>query len=328
MKISRSIEDRFKRQEGYALAIKNKLSGIISDWCRFSGWLFEDRVKKIESFAQKVEQPRIRIIDDVYAATIIVKNKIEIMKCCRDLESPTNSLGLRFEYKFPNSFNETNFDPNSFVFDSVRMYFKPPVPDVDAPEYVEEIFEIQIKTLLEHAWDKATHDSVYKSSVDQSWAKSRLASQIKALLENAELALIETELLSQSVILQKKNSKITQINSVSAFYRAKWNFAALPKDIKRLAENTQKFLKCIEKDLLWLEMLIDEETNKNRGSTLLNLSPYWIIVQAAIIEIGWSNFLVLLNSTLKENEKFPLIKELDFQEMGSINVNDPVYVLK
>jgi ppGpp synthetase/RelA/SpoT-type nucleotidyltranferase len=328
MKISRSIEDRFIRQKGYADAIRAKLSQPIGDWCKNKGWLFEDRIKELESYAQKIEQSRIKLIDDVYAATIIVKNKKEIIACCKELENTENILGLRFSHKLPESFVDTKNDPDKFIFDSVRMYFKPPVPEVDIPDYIEEVFEIQIKTLLEQAWNKATH-TFYKSNEDLSWAKSRLISQTKALLESAEIALIETDLLSDSIVLQKQNPRITNINRVSALYKSRWDESVLPKDLKRLAENTLTFLGYIKKDIQWFENLIDEECNAGRGSNLLNLSPYWVTVQASVNKLGWSNFLALLKKEKKLNkQKFPLIKELELKEMVTINGNDRVYILK
>ena len=329
MKISGSIESRYKKQYDNALAIKNKFSNVIEDWAKSQGWHFEDRLKKIESYAQKIEQSRIKIVEDVYAATIIVKNKIEIKDCCSKLESPTNSIGIRFIRKQPKSFEKTNNDADRFLFDSVRMYFKPRILEVDVAEYVEEIFEIQIKTLLEQAWDKATHATFYKSTDDLSWAKSRLLAQTKALLENAEMVLAETEMLSRATSLQKENHKITQINKMSDFYKSFWDTSVLPKDIKRLSENTLSFLDCIGKNLSWLEDLIAYEKSQDRGPVLINLSPYWIVVQASISKLGWVDFLELLKKCNKlENRKLPLLRELDLAEMNDITESDPVYILK
>ncbi|MGV3582625.1 MAG: hypothetical protein ACO1N8_09980 [Methylophilus sp.] len=329
MKISGSIEERFRSQEDHARAIKAKFSDAINHWSKARGWLFEDRIKQVESYAQKVEQSRIKVVDDVYAATIIVANKKEIINCCQQLEDPNNTIGIRVFRRQPKSFHETSNDPDRFNFDSVRMYFKPPIPLVGKPDYVDEIFEIQIKTLLEQAWDKATHASFYKSTDDLSWAKSRLISQTKALLESAELALIETDTLSASTILQKSNPKITKLNTFSSFFRNNWPAAALPKNIKRLSENTISFLDYIEKDILWLESLIQEENAQNRGINKVNLSPYWIVVEASIKKLTWVTFLDLLTQSDRFKwQKFPLIRELDLSEMNNIGKEDPVYILK
>jgi ppGpp synthetase/RelA/SpoT-type nucleotidyltranferase len=330
MKISGSIENRFNVQRDHADAIQKMLSGSIRDWCKSKGWHFEDRIKGIESYAQKIEQSRITVVDDVYAATIIVRNKAEVPDCCQQLESQQNTLGIRFIKQVPESLTETNSYPEQFNFDSVRMYFKSPLPVIDIPEYVEEIFEIQIKTLLEQAWDKATHAAVYKSNSEVSWAKTRLISQIKALLESAELALTETELLSKSVVLQKNNPKFTIINHISNIYRATWDQAALPENMKLLAENTITFLDYIGKNVGWLEGLLKKECEAGRGCHLLNLSPYWIVVQATIIDISWATFIDILkaNKKIRKNKKIPLLRELELPEMENISAEDPVYILK
>lgn len=328
MKISGSIEDRYNSQKNNAKAIKEKLSEPIRDWCIGNNWHFEERIKALESYAQKIEQSRITVVDDVYAATIIVRNKLEVTDCCNLLENPDNILGIRFIKKSPESFTDTTSYPDQFSYDSVRMYFKPPLPDVNVPEYVNEIFEIQIKTLLEQAWDKATHATVYKSNSDVSWAKTRLISQIKALLENAELALAETDTLSKSKVLQKNNLKFTNINLISDIYRTTWESSALPENIKRLAENTIEFLGYIKKDSEWLKNLLKSECEAGRGSHLNNLSPYWVVVQASINNISWATFIQLLKDDKKtKKNKIPLLRELELPEMGSINANDPVYIV-
>ena len=52
------------------------------------------------------------------------------------------------------------------------------------------IFEVQIKTILQHAWSIATHDLIYKTDT-VSWPKERIAFQVKAMLEHAEIAIAE-----------------------------------------------------------------------------------------------------------------------------------------
>lgn len=331
MKVSRTIEDRYLTQLNCANTIKEKLSDVIYAWCKQRGWHFEDRIKQLESYAQKIEQSRIKVVDDVYATTIIVKNKNEIIDCCNQLEVSTNPLGIRFIRRQPSSFTETTNEPDRFNFDSVRMYFNPPLADIGNPPYVDEIFEIQVKTLLEHAWDKATHATFYKSTEELSWAKSRLISQIKALLETAELALIETDLLSKSNTLQKKNRRIDNINAISAIYKELWAQDALPKDIKRLSENTFSFLDYIGQNTTWLESLLKEEKDAGRGPNLENLSPYWVAVQASIRKLTWGQFMVKINdkkSKSRKFEKLPLIKELEIEELNNITETDPVYILK
>jgi len=324
MKISHSLTQKFKEQEENALYLQRVLKDKILSWCGDRNWFYVDRIKKDESYAQKVEQSHNNPIDDVYAGTIIVKNRFEVEECCLLLEK-NKTLGIEFQSKRPDNLNKAGLDSaNRFTFDSVRMYFKASKPDIGSPDYLNEVFEIQIKTLLDEAWGKASHDFFYKTDENLSWAKLRLMSQIKALLENAEIALSEAALLSESKLLQKSDDQLDKLNNIMDFYRKNWDKDFLPKDLKRLAENTQNLLSYLSQDLYWLINIIESETAAGRGSNIMNLSPYWIIVQTIIEKIGWENFLKQIDKTLKKkwgNKKiFLIIKELERPE--NINLDD------
>lgn len=327
MKISRSVIQKFKEQEENANELKRVLAPRILEWCKNNNWLYIDRIKNDESYAQKVEQSRSALMDDVYAGTIIVKNRLEIEKCCRLLEQD-ETLGIKCQSKKPDDLKAASFSADRFMFDSVRMYFKVSEPNLDSPYYhinkvferqvLNEVFEIQIKTLLDEAWGKASHDFFYKTDENISWAKQRLMFQIKALLENAEMALSDAELLSKAEILQKNDDRLDKLNNIMQFYRKNWDKGLLPTDMKRLAENTQELLGYLYKDLDWLINIIKSETAEGRGSNIMNLSPYWVVVQSIIKEMGWEMFLRNIDNVLKKKRGkkyiFPIIRELDRPE--------------
>lgn len=326
MKISRSVTKKFKEQEDNAFALQSLLRERISSWCQNRGWFYNDRIKKDESYAQKVEQSRSIIIDDVYAGTIIVRNRKEVEICC-ELLKKNDIVGMLYHFQRPSDLNKAApFSAEKFTFDSVRMYFKASKPDIGSPNYLNEIFEIQIKTLLDEAWGKAGHDFFYKTNEDLSWAKQRLMYQIKALLENAEMALSHAELLSGAEILQKSDDRLDKLNNIMQFYRENWDKGLLPADMKRLAENTDELLGYLYKDLGWLINIIESETANGRGSNIMNLSPYWVVVQSIIEKMGWKDFLKEINNALKgKNNRgkkniFPIIRELERPE--NINLAD------
>ena len=320
MKISGSIKQKFLEQEENARQLQKILEPRILSWCKTNGWYYVDRIKREESYAQKIEQSRIKTINDVYAGTIVVKNKIEVEKCCQLLEQ--NAVyGMKFQYKLPKYLNKATSSADTFRFDSVRMYFKAAKPDIGKPDYLDEEFEIQIKTLLDDAWGKASHDFFYKTDEKLSWAKQRLMSQIKALLENAEIALTNAETLSKIDILQKNDDKLDELNNIIDFYQENWkNKSDLPKDLKRLAENTLDLLDYLPKDndLAWLDNIIKSETKSGKGTNILDLSPYWIVVYSIIQNMGWKIFLDEINNVAKKKEKekcrkslpLPIIQEL------------------
>jgi hypothetical protein len=146
--------------------------------------------------------------------------------------------------------------------------------------------------------------------------------QIKALLENAEMALSDAELLSEAKILQKSDRRLDELNNIMQFYRENWDKVLLPNDMKRLAENTRDLLNYLSQNLDWLKNIIQLETADGRGSNIMNLSPYWIVVQSIIKEMGWVNFLKVIDKNIKKKRGniFPIIRELERPE--NINLDD------
>src|SRR6185295_542993 len=78
---------------------------------------------------------------------------------------------------------------HEFSFDDLRLYTKwKPDVTLPTPTFAGVVFELQIKTFLQHAWSIATHDLIYKTD-SISWPKERVAFEIKAMLEHAENAI-------------------------------------------------------------------------------------------------------------------------------------------
>src|SRR4029077_4245942 len=99
------------------------------------------------------------------------------------------------------------------------------------------LFEVQVKTFLQHAWGIATHDLVYKAN-EVSWATSRVAFQVKAMLENAELSISEAKRLTDCNILDRTDEHSQNIIATIEAIRARWTDAAqLPQKMLRLAQN-------------------------------------------------------------------------------------------
>lgn len=243
-------------------------------------WHYESRLKTLESFAQKIETGRCgdaSKLEDFFACTIVVSNLTEVPNAEQLIES-TFKVGL----KRPGSTEETSKQAYSFVFDDLRLYAtlreNPALP----PKAWEQIiFEVQVKTFLQHAWTIATHDVTYKTD-NPNWAKERITFQIKAMLEHAELSIGEIENLSKSGALAKENKEMKGVRMGADVLRKHFDSDLLPTDILRLSGNIIRLFAKLHFEIALLNDLLEDEKSRLGNSLPLNLSPFLIVVQALL----------------------------------------------
>lgn len=276
MKIAQPIRKLYEeRQQLYnrlSLDVNERLKPLVDS----EGWFFTSRVKGLQSYALKLETGRVSNpgeLEDFFACTIIVKNLSEISMA----EEMVSSI-YEINYRRPEKDDFTHKSASSFDFDDLRLFVKQ--PELESGKNLDLaglIFEIQIKTILQHAWGVATHDLTYKTD-SISWPRERIAFQVKAMLEHAEIAIAEATRLSDAPAVSKKDKKTTDTLKIMDIIVRVWNAEALPVDRKRLAENILQLLTACNIDANRLTSIIDEERSRS-GTLSINLSPYAFIVQ-------------------------------------------------
>jgi ppGpp synthetase/RelA/SpoT-type nucleotidyltranferase len=243
-------------------------------------WHYEYRLKSPESFALKVEAGLFRkglVIEDFFACTIVVRNNAEIAKAVALVQKE-----FKYLYRRPRDDLQTSVSPTDFRFDDLRLYFRLRPPNYLPGGPVHKIiFEVQIKTFLQHAWAVATHDLTYKSD-SVSWAKMRIAHQIRAMLEHAELSIEQVETLGASTLVAKEFADYVELTQIINTIRKYWPNERLPRDLLRLARNTREAIHTFGINLQDLDQGLDRETQAGRGANLENLSPYGSIMQTIL----------------------------------------------
>jgi ppGpp synthetase/RelA/SpoT-type nucleotidyltranferase len=277
MKVSKALRDKFdegkRRYTSLASEVKEHLQGKVEA----QGWLYTGRVKELESFALKIETGRVpnaEEMEDFFGCTIIVPTLSSI-------EEAERFVCDQYELKErrPKEDQTTSKTASDFRFDDLRLYVaRKPLASGKSPELDGAIFEVQIKTILQHAWTIATHDLIYKTDT-VSWPKERIAFQVKAMLEHAEIAIAEAERLADSRGVSKKDARTDEILKIIEQVDQFWTGDAIPKNRKRLAESIRDLLKASQLEAEQLKDVIEVE-KRRIGLLPRDLSPYSFVLQA------------------------------------------------
>ena len=298
VKIEASIRRAHSEYYDEYTLIQKEVRELLKGACEFRQWIFEDRIKSDESYALKLLTGRFNgyEIDDFYACTIVAPNLKAVVDAIDFVKS-----SMRVIEEKPGA--EIKSWPTSFGFDSVRLYCKLPNSVTPQP-YHRLSFEVQVKTLLEHAWAKATHDFSYKGN-EISWARERLAAQIKAVLDNVDLSINEMESTANSDFLNKKNPSYEKLREIIARLKVEFDADDSPhiiKDYKRLAEQVEKILRLVGVSLDNLSHALASESSNARGRFTINLSPYSIVLVSLANQMP-EKLLSALQKPFKKNER-------------------------
>ena len=314
MKVPFSVRSFFEHhQKSYQLLqghVNRRMESI-----RENGWHYLGRLKELESFAQKLETGRFaptECLNDLFACTIVVERADRI----KDAEKRIREKFLVRERK-PDTPDATPHRASCFDFDYVRLNASLRLEDSLPPTGLEElVFEVQVKTFLQHAWSIATHDLIYKSDT-LDWESARVAYQVKAMLEHAEASISAVKAISLANQPARSDDNTRGHQEVLVWLQQTWPADTLPRDTVRLADCIRSLMKTLDIELKDLRMWLDEASRAGKGVHTLNLSPFGAIVSAVLEQAAGLGALKNVAGRNRRIVKQILVPaELDFPEQS------------
>lgn len=276
MKISNSIREAYRQQKELNDRLSIRVKELFEQ--KKENWFYKGRIKGVESFTQKIETghfKNVNALEDFFACTLVVENRTAIQEAKRFVMEHCD-----IQYQKPKNDKITHNQPYEFQFDDLRLYVKLKPTNAGPPGPLNEIiFEVQIKTFLQHAWTLATHELVYKGDTI-NWGMQRIAYQIKAMLEHAEVAIEQAEEMGMSSALARSHQSTDAKSAMVSWLKETWPADQLPADTLRLANTILEILSAFKLDLESLKESVRLEALQGLGPYSLNLSPYETIIKA------------------------------------------------
>ena len=190
------------RYKELAKVLGSILTALADQYARHA--IVQTRPKSLSSFAEKIIRKRAETRDpvndftDLCGGRVITHTQTEVTAICAYIEQ-------HFDIDWDNSVNiDQRLKPTEFGYRSIHyiVSLRPGSMTVgevsfDVPETVAHLkAEIQVRTLLEHAWADFSHDKSYKSAFAFPKQWQRELARIAAVLEDADqsFAMIENRL--------------------------------------------------------------------------------------------------------------------------------------
>ncbi|MBW3198132.1 hypothetical protein [Marinobacter nauticus] len=228
--IPAKLRNKYIESKTFLEMIKRSVNEIARPFCEENDFLFSDRIKTEESICEKIQTGRFKSwsdLDDLYACTIIINTPRQEQLVLDFLDQKFDLDNQKSRFR-----NKARKPAESFRFDSTRAVckLKPPLHAREQTPLFETSFEVQIKTIFDHAWSKSTHALAYKSK-EPDWKRQRLAAQLKASVEQIE-TLINAFTEATKSVDGNQTPDIEDIRLISRFFLNTFEEELLPKELE------------------------------------------------------------------------------------------------
>jgi len=178
--------------------LRTHVDDVLRPYADAKDYLYTSRVKGVASMLQKLETGRWSSaeLDDALGATLVVATLGDVKACIDNLPKR-----VVIDPALSKRTADHSKDPDVFRFDDERLVCRLTAP-AGAATQGERVwtrpFELQVKTIQQFAWGKITHPLVYKGD-RFDWRMSRLAAQLRALAEQADLLYAEFKTIGAKI---------------------------------------------------------------------------------------------------------------------------------
>jgi len=239
--VLRKYSSQRTHYEEFATQLKHLLENLIRN-ARIDFYTVESRAKSIDSFRAKVERPGkgylnpLQEVSDLAGVRVILYYEDHLPKVCKLLEK-------EFEIESSQSADKSNaLADDQFGYLSIHYVLNLSKARHELPEwtrYRDLKAEIQVRTVLQHAWASISHKLQYKRESETPRGDRRRLSRLAGLFELADeqFSVLRKQLSSTSRrikrnVAQKKYGVAVDLASVTEYIRTSDAIARLTKKFK------------------------------------------------------------------------------------------------
>lgn len=237
-----SWREAYEAQKALGTKVEAALKGHLSRAPR--GWYTETRIKEESSFQQKIETGSVPVfseLEDFVGALVVVPLPSDVP---RALDYIAEFFTVKYRRPASDLFAERS--SAEFRFNDIRLYGSLAHDESMPPSPLQDVtFEIQVKTFFQHAWSSATHDLVYKHP-HFSWSRNRVAAQVKAILEHAEMSLSAIDALESVETFRREGEPENSLNQFLRVVEEHWSAELLPANKRRMTETIATVCKALK----------------------------------------------------------------------------------
>jgi ppGpp synthetase/RelA/SpoT-type nucleotidyltranferase len=274
MKIPKSFESTYSRVYPILERLEEFVKPRIQEIAAKHNAAYSGRIKTAESILIKVEKGDYELLfhemDDLFACTLTVPNSLIINDVLTEIKAEFEVLKHR----------QRELKPEEFAYNDLNLSVKVK-PDFAIRDelFLDLIFEVQIKTMLQQAWAQAGHAVIYKAK-RKTWGLTRIASQLRALLEMADSVLANLEGTANTLQETREYAQFEQINQIVDVLENNWDEEKLPANLYRAGQTVDDYLRIARADINQLSRLVrsDNYLRYVKARTLTPTQAIFIIL--------------------------------------------------